>query len=96
MSSLGAYLQVLLEANKEQFREVTAMINSPVIDQILEENGWAEKFRQQERQVWEQKWWKTEAERRKAEAENAELKEQLRLFQQAQAASGKHGQQHAV
>jgi hypothetical protein len=82
---LKAYLQVLLEANEEQFKEVRAMINSPVIDQVLKESGWIDKILEQERQVlererqvWEEKW-------QKAETEIAELKEQLRLFQQAQA-----------
>jgi hypothetical protein len=74
---LEAYLQVLLQANKEQFKELTAMINNPVIEQILEESGWADKIRQQERQVWErdrqvweqdrriweERWQKVEAER---------------------------------
>jgi hypothetical protein len=32
LGMLEAYLQVLLEANEEQFKEVTAMINSPIIE----------------------------------------------------------------
>jgi hypothetical protein len=84
---LEAYMQVLLEANKAQFKEITAMINSPIIEQILEENGWVDKFRNQERQVWEKKEQVWNQDRQKAEAEIANLKEQLRLFQQAQAKS---------
>jgi hypothetical protein len=109
---LEAYLQVLLEANKAQFKEITAMMNSPIIEQVLEESGWADKIRKQERQAWnkeitaminspiieqvlEESGWADKIrkqerqawnqERQKVEAENAELKEQLRLFQHAQA-----------
>jgi hypothetical protein len=46
---LEAYLQVLLEANEEQFKEVTAMINSPIIERVLEESGWAQRVRDQEK-----------------------------------------------
>jgi hypothetical protein len=76
-----AYLQVLLDVNQDQFEEVWAM-NSPTIEQVLEKSGWADKMRQQERQVWEKRLQQAEAERQRAEAENAALKEQLRLSQQ--------------
>jgi len=61
------------------------MINSPIIEQVLEESGWAGKVRNQERQVWEKKEQVWEEKWQNAEAEIANLKEQLRLFQQAQA-----------
>jgi hypothetical protein len=82
---LKAYLQVLLEAYEEQFKEVRAMINSPAIERILKESGWIDKIRKQDQQVWEEKLQKVEAERQMAEAEIAELRERLRLLQQAQA-----------
>jgi hypothetical protein len=73
-----------LEANKEQFKEVTAMINSPIIEQVLEESGWAQKVRDREkahleqewerdRQIWADKLREVEADRQKVEAEKAEL-----------------------
>jgi hypothetical protein len=60
---LEANLQVLLEANEKQFKEITALMNSPIIERVLEESGWTDKIRNQERQVWEEKWQKAEAER---------------------------------
>jgi hypothetical protein len=44
---LEAYLQVLLEANEEQFKEMSAMMNSPIIEKVLEESGWAQRLRDQ-------------------------------------------------
>jgi hypothetical protein len=88
---LKAYLQVLLEANEEQFQEVRAMINSPAIERILKESGWIDKILEQdhqvweqerqvwnqERQVWEEKWQKVEAERQKAEAEQQKAEAEI-------------------
>jgi regulator of protease activity HflC (stomatin/prohibitin superfamily) len=82
---LEAYLQVLLEANDEQFKEVTAMMNSPIIERVLEESGWAQKVRAQERelrerenerwerdrQIWAEKLREAEAER-EADRQKAE------------------------
>jgi hypothetical protein len=56
IGKLEAYLQVLLEANEEQFKEMTAMMNSPIIERVLEESGWAQKVRDRENARWDQKW----------------------------------------
>jgi hypothetical protein len=88
---LEAYLQVLLEANKEQFKEMTAMINSPIIEQVLEESGWAQRVRDQEkarleqawdrdRQIWAAERQKLEADRQKVEAE---LREKVLFLEQS-------------
>jgi hypothetical protein len=66
---LEAYLQVLLEANKEQFKEMTAMINSPIIEQVLEESGWAQRVRDQERARLDQE--RARVEQEKARVEQA-------------------------
>jgi hypothetical protein len=47
LHSQKAYLETLFEANKEQFKELAATTNSPVIKRVLEESGLADKIRQQ-------------------------------------------------
>jgi hypothetical protein len=51
----------------------------------LEESGWADKWRRKGQQLWERDRQVWEERGQKTVAENAELKERLRLFQQAQA-----------
>jgi hypothetical protein len=88
----------LLEANEEQFKEVTAMINSPIIERVLEESGWAQRVRDQEKarsdqekahleQEWERdrQIWMAERQRLEAEreAEKAELREKILFLEQS-------------
>jgi hypothetical protein len=84
----------LLEANEEQFKEATAMINSPIIERVLEESGLAQRIRapvEQEKARLEQEWerdrqiWAAERQKLEAdrEAEKAELREKLRLLEQS-------------
>jgi chemotaxis protein histidine kinase CheA len=69
LGMLEAYLQVLLEANEEQFKEVTAMINSPIIERVLEESGWAQRVRDREKAFWEQEKVRVEQEKARVEQE---------------------------
>jgi hypothetical protein len=73
------------------------MMNSPIIERVLEESGWAQKVRDREnerwerdRQIWAEKLRQVEADRQKAEAdqqkaevEKAELQEKVRLLEQS-------------
>jgi hypothetical protein len=90
---LEAYLQVLFEANEKQFKEVTAMINSPIIERVLEESGWAQRVRDREKVFWEQEKARVEqewerdrqiwvAERQRLEAERVADRQRLETDRQ--------------